>query len=312
MRAASTSSPSAMSTIGGERARRDQQQRRQGRPFRMPGPGAALMILHLRRKDRRGEIGRHRGSAERARGRDGIALVRHGGRAAAAFAGRLESFADIGLHHQRDVARDLAAGAGKDREHRGGLRDAVAMGVPGRIRQRQLKLLRELLPRPQSPCRRALPACRRRRRTAAPAPRCATASAACASDAAPRHIRRASGRTASAAHAAARCARPPRCCDAVARALRSLQCARSMSAKQRVDGRAQHQHGRGVDHVLAGGAPMHIARGIGVGLGDCAVSALTRGMARLPERVAASASALRCRSIGLAGLRNRLGCEHAE
>ena len=47
--------------------------------------------------------------------------------------------------------------------------------------------------------------------------------------------------------------------------------------QQRVDGGAQGQHCGGIDHVLAGGAPMHIARGIGVGLGD-------RGGQRLDQR----------------------------
>ena len=109
----------------------------------MPGPGAALVVLHLRRKNRRREIGRHGGRAKRAGGRHRIALVRHGGGAAAAFARGFEGFADVGLHHQRDVARDLAAGAGEDGEHGGRFRDAVAVGVPGRVGQRQLEFLRQ-------------------------------------------------------------------------------------------------------------------------------------------------------------------------
>ncbi len=36
---------------------------------------------------------------------------------------------------------------------------------------------------------------------------------------------------------------------------------------QRVDRGAQLQHQRGVDDVLAGGAPMHVAGGRGIGLG---------------------------------------------
>ena len=102
----------------------------------MPGTGAALVILHLGGEDRGGEVGRHGRGTQRARGRDRIALVRHGGGAAAAFARRLKSFGDIGLHHQRNVARDLAATAGEDREHGSGFGDAVAMGVPGRLGQR--------------------------------------------------------------------------------------------------------------------------------------------------------------------------------
>ena len=38
--------------------------------------------------------------------------------------------------------------------------------------------------------------------------------------------------------------------------------------QQRVDRGAQLEHERGIDNVLAGGAPVHVARGLGVGLGD--------------------------------------------
>ena len=38
--------------------------------------------------------------------------------------------------------------------------------------------------------------------------------------------------------------------------------------EQRVDAGAQAEHGAGVDDVLAGRAPMHIARGLGIRLGD--------------------------------------------
>ncbi len=62
-------------------------------------------------------------------------------------------------------------------------RDAVAMGVPGRLRQRQLQFLRQSSPRPAIPCRRGRRACRRRRRIAVPASRRAAAAAACASGA---------------------------------------------------------------------------------------------------------------------------------
>ncbi len=72
-----------------------------------------------------------------------------------------------------------------------------------------LSSARQLFRDRQVPCRRAPPACRRRRRIAAPASRCAARCSRSASGAAPRHIPRASARTASAAHAAARCGRPP-------------------------------------------------------------------------------------------------------
>ena len=46
---------------------------------------------------------------------------------------------------------------------------------------------------------------------------------------------------------------------------------------QRIDRRAQGQHCRGIDDVLAGGAPVHIARGIGVGPGDIGGERLDEG-----------------------------------
>ena len=47
--------------------------------------------------------------------------------------------------------------------------------------------------------------------------------------------------------------------------------------EQRVDAGAQAEHGAGIDDVLAGRAPMHIARGFGIHLGDV-------GRQRLDER----------------------------
>ena len=44
-------------------------------------------------------------------------------------------------------------------------------------------------------------------------------------------------------------------------------------AEQCFDRRTQGQHRGGIDDVLAGRAPMHIARGVGVGLGDVGESA---------------------------------------
>ena len=52
---------------------------------------------------------------------------------------RLECFAHVGLHQQRDIAGDLAAGAGKDRERGCDLRQPIAMAVPWRLGQRQVE-----------------------------------------------------------------------------------------------------------------------------------------------------------------------------
>jgi hypothetical protein len=78
--------------------------------------------------------------------------------------------------------------------------------------------------------------------------------------------------------------------------------------QQRVDGGAQGQHAGGIDHVLAGGAPMHMARGIRVGLGDLSGERLDQG-----DREIAGT----CRGLGqiseieracLAGFRDRARC----
>ena len=65
--------------------------------------------------------------------------MRHGRRAAAPVGGRLEGFRHVGLHQQRDVAGDLAAGAGENRKRRRDLGEPVAVAVPGRVRQRQIE-----------------------------------------------------------------------------------------------------------------------------------------------------------------------------
>ncbi len=47
--------------------------------------------------------------------------------------------------------------------------------------------------------------------------------------------------------------------------------------EQHVDARAKGEHGGGVDHVLAGGAPVHIARGVRVSPGDVGGQRLDEG-----------------------------------
>ena len=88
---------------------------------------------------------------------------------------------------------------------------------------------RELFGDAPAVVRRARPACPPRRRIAAPASRLAAAATARANGSAPRHIRQVSVRTASAAHAAARCARPSRCGDVFAPVAAKPAMARSRS-----------------------------------------------------------------------------------
>ena len=77
-------------------------------------------------------------------------------------------------------------------------------------------------------------------------------------------------------HAAARCAPPPRCRDAASRAWQNPRWrGRYPQAAHRAC--AQAEHGGGIDRVLAGGTPVHIARGIGVSPGDAGGECLDEG-----------------------------------
>ena len=242
----------------------------------MPRPGAAFVVLHLRRKDRRRQIGRHGRSTQRAGGRHRIALVRHGGRAAAAFARGFEGFADIGLHHQRDVARDLAAGAGEDGEHGGCFGDAVAVGVPGRIGQRQIEFARKPFRDRQSLVaerreRAGRAAELQRQRFAAqplqPFSRAVQRRGIFGELQPERHRQR---------------VLQPGAGHHRRIAMLSRQCRKTRDGaagvgEQRIDAGAQAEHGAGIDDVLAGRAPMDIARGISVGLRDMGGQRLDEG-----------------------------------
>ena len=252
---------------GSQGARGDQQQARQGRPFCVPRSGAAFVILYLGCEHRRRQIGRHGGRGQCGGGRDRIALVRHGRRAAAAFACRFERLADIGLHHQRHVARDLAAGACDDRQHRGCIRKAIAMGVPGRIGQRQIKLLREFLGDAQP----VVAECGQRARRAAEL-QCQRLAAQ-SSQSGARTVQGGSifGQLQPERHRQGMLQPRPAHHGRVTMFQRQPGKTGDGAidvGNQRVDAGAQHQHGSGIDHVLAGGAPMHITRGLGVGLGN--------------------------------------------
>ena len=82
---------------------------------------------------------------------------------------------------------------------------------------------------------------------------------------------------------------------------------------QGVDRRAQFEHQRGVDDVLAGRAPMHVAaRPSASVLATSAVSALISGMAILPAATAASPSAVEVVAFGAGGLGDRLDGERRD
>ena len=76
---------------------------------------------------------------------------------------------------------------------------------------------------------------------------------------------------------------------------------------QRVDAGAQFEHQRAVDQVLSGGAPVHVARRLGIDLGrPPRSSASTTGVARLPARAALSPMRGEVVAFGLAGGADRL------
>ena len=76
-------------------------------------------------------LAHHRGVGVDVERRDRVALLRHGARRAAALVERLVDFADLGLHQELHVHRDLAERAGDQPEEAADLADAVAHGVPG-------------------------------------------------------------------------------------------------------------------------------------------------------------------------------------
>ena len=234
------------------------------------------MVLHLRRKDRRREVGGHGGRRQRTGCRNRIALVRHGGGAAAAFARGFERFANVGLHHQRNVARDLAAGAGDDGENRGRFRDAVTVGVPGRIGQGQLEHLGQLF--------RDLPSlvAEGGERTGRTAELQRQRLAAHALQPQFRAVQRGGifGELQPERHRQR--VLQPGAGDHRGVAVLTRQAGKAGDraidvGEQRVDAGAEAEHGAGIDHVLAGRAPMHIARRRGIRLGDIGRQRLDEG-----------------------------------
>src|SRR5208282_282578 len=105
----------------------------------MPTAQTALLLLDHRGEHGADERGHSRGSRQDDGRRNGIALVRHGGRATATVRGRLKNFADFGLHMERDVAGDFAESSAAKPESRGDFRQAIAMAVPGKFWQRKLQ-----------------------------------------------------------------------------------------------------------------------------------------------------------------------------
>ena len=252
---------------GAQRPRYNQRQSGEGDPFHLPAANRALVLLELCVEDRRREIGGDHRGRQRGRGADRIALVRQRRGTAAPRRGRFERFADFGLHEQRHVARDLAAGAGEDRECCGDLRETIAVGVPRRVGHGEIELRGQplgdveafflergqraggaaelqhqgFLAQPPQPVARA----RQRRGVARELE-------------AERNRQRLLEQGARHGHVAAMAA--GECRERLGGAVEILE--------QRVDHSAQLEHHRGVDDVLAGRAPMNVSGGLLAALAD--------------------------------------------
>ena len=78
-------------------------------------------------------------------------------------------------------------------------------------------------------------------------------------------------------------------------------------AKQGIDARAQAQHPCGIDHVLAGRAPMHIARGLRVGFRDMGGQRFDQGNGEVARTRRGLGQASEIEGFGPAGLCDGLG-----
>ena len=81
---------------------------RQRDPLGVPWAGRALVVLHRSVQHDRDQLADVPGAGEDELAGDRVALLRHRAAAAAPFLIRLRDLADLGLHQERDVGRDLA------------------------------------------------------------------------------------------------------------------------------------------------------------------------------------------------------------
>jgi hypothetical protein len=189
---------------------------------------------------------------------------------------RFKGFGDVGLHHQGDVAGDLAAAAGDDGEHGSRFRDAVAMGVPWRVRQRQLEFLRQSFRDGPSLV------AKRGQRSGGAAELQRERLALQSLQALARTVQgRGIFRELEPERHRQRMLQPGAGNDGGV-AMRSSQHREAGHgavniAKQCFDRRAQSEHHGRIDRILAGRAPMHIARGVRVHLGDAGGQRLDQG-----------------------------------
>ena len=123
-----------------QRACAQRERLRQRDPLRVPRAGRALVVLHHRVQHDRDQLADVPGAGEDELAGDRVALLRHGAAAAASLLIGLRDLADLGLHQERDVGRDLAERAGEQAKEACDLGEAVAADVPGDGRRAQAEL----------------------------------------------------------------------------------------------------------------------------------------------------------------------------
>jgi len=113
------------------------------RKIDLPWAGRALVVGD-RGFEQRGDVLAHKcdGGVD-IKGRDRIALLRHGARRPAPLVKGLIDLGDLGLHQKLHVHGNLAKGAGQEPEKAGDLADAIAHRVPGDLRLGEAELLHQ-------------------------------------------------------------------------------------------------------------------------------------------------------------------------
>ena len=242
-------------------------------------------------------------AASAARGRDRDCACAAWSRSRRGLRRGLERFAEIGLHHQRDIAGDLATAAGEIAitEAASAMRSRwVCQGASG---SGNLSSYRDASPT-RSRFRRVRRAWPPRRRIAAPGlwrNRCNRASRAIQR----RGILRELQSEASAAHAAARCAPPPPCGDARACAASPRRRGRDRPGARRSprEGSASPPYRSRPGWLRPNAQSAASASNLATRSGE----RLDEGDGEIPGPVAPSADAADIERFRLAGLRDRLG-----
>ncbi len=219
------------------------------------------MLLRQRGQQGRRQPGHARGRRQHGGAADRVALVRHGGRTALARAGRLGNLAHLGLHHQREVARQVAERAGQQRQRGADVGHAVLLAVPRCRGQRQIERLRQRLR--HGPAVRA--EARQRAGRAAELQRGHVRAQR--GEAVLRAVHRRQPAGGLAAEGGRQRLLQPGARDHRRRAMRAGQRGERIGQLPQIGieqrGRLPPlQHQAGVDDVLAGRAPMHVARGV--------------------------------------------------